>query len=362
MKRSSKIKFLILFCSAAIFIASCSSTKNKVVATGSSTTTSITTTTQSSVICPLTGLPLQPGQSINRPALAVKIDNITAARPQTGLNQADIVFEEPVEGFITRFVAVFNCNEPSEIGPIRSARYEDIGILKQLSAPIFVHAGGITPVVNLILADAPGYNINILANPSIIIHPPGKIAPQSTYMAPSSAWNMDSSDTTPPTPIFVYSTAIPTALNPQPVNGIHIDFSYSSNETWQWNTSDNSWHLYYSGIPATDPAGKPITAQNIVVQNVTVSFGPWIEDAGGGLEVVPNFLSGGPATILRNGQAISGLWARSSLSEVTKFYGSNGQVIPLQPGRTFVEIVPHQAKQNLITSTTGNSGTTTSGG
>ena len=356
MKKIFKFKIVFILCAIGILIASCSSSKKPIVA--SAATTSTTTTTQPPVICPLTGLPVQPGQSINRPALAVKIDNYSAARPQTGLNQADIVFEEPVEGFITRFVAVFNCNNPSIIGPIRSARYEDIGILDQLSDPVFVHAGGITPVVNLIKADAPSYNINILGNPSIIIHPAGKVAPDSTYMAPSSAWNMDSSDVTPPSPIFTYSNSIPAALNPQPATGIHIDFSYSSNETWEWSSTDNSWHLYYSGVPLTDPAGKPITAQNVVVQNVTVTFGPWVEDALGGLEVVPNFLSGGPATILRNGQAITGMWARSSLGQPTKFIGTNGQEIPLQPGRTFVEIVPHQASQKLLTNS--GSGTTTS--
>ena len=77
-----------------------------------------------------------------RPALAVKVDNYPTARPQSGLDQADIVFEEPVEGRITRFVAVFQCQSPSLVGPIRSARAVDAPILDQLSKPIFVHVGG----------------------------------------------------------------------------------------------------------------------------------------------------------------------------------------------------------------------------
>jgi hypothetical protein len=347
MKTSTKFKTVTILFSLVVLLAACSSTHAKSLS--QPITHIATTTTQPPVYCPLTGMPLQPGQSINRPALAVKIDNYPAARPQSALNQADIVFEEPVEGFITRFVAVYNCNSPTFLGPIRSARYEDIGILDQLSSPVFVHAGGIAPIMSLIKSDTSAFNINILANPQIIIHPAGKVPPDSTYMSSLSAWSMDSNDTTPPSPIFIYSSSIPQSFNPSAVTGIHIDYSYTNDETWQWNATDGVWNLYYSGKELTDPSGNPITANNVVVQNVSVTFGPWIEDSLGGKEVVPNFLSGGPATILRNGQAITGLWSRSSLNQPTKFIGSNGQQIPLSPGRTYIEIVPNQVKQNLLT-------------
>jgi len=71
-----------------------------------------------------------------RPALAVKVDNYAQARPQSGLDMADIVFEEPVEGGITRYVAVFQCQGAPEVGPIRSARNIDIGILGQFGRPL----------------------------------------------------------------------------------------------------------------------------------------------------------------------------------------------------------------------------------
>ncbi|HTT86353.1 MAG TPA: DUF3048 domain-containing protein, partial [Acidimicrobiales bacterium] len=79
-------------------------------------------TVPSGPVCPLTGQSAPGGQVPQRPALAIKVDNYPAARPQSGLNDADIVFEEPVEGGITRFVAVFQCQPASLVGPIRSAR------------------------------------------------------------------------------------------------------------------------------------------------------------------------------------------------------------------------------------------------
>ena len=104
--------------------------------------------------CPLTGAPAPGGTVPARPALGVKIGNYTGDRPSAGLNQADVVFEEPVEGSITRLLAVFQCQQAPLVGDLRSAREPDVGILSQLSDPIFVHAGGIDPVLAL-LADAP---------------------------------------------------------------------------------------------------------------------------------------------------------------------------------------------------------------
>ena len=95
--------------------------------------------------CPLTGAPAPGGVVPARPALGVKIGNYPGDRPSAGLNQADIVFEEPVEGAITRLLAVFQCTGASLVGDLRSAREPDIGILSQLSNPLFVHAGGIDP-------------------------------------------------------------------------------------------------------------------------------------------------------------------------------------------------------------------------
>ncbi len=92
-------------------------------------------------VAPLTGLPIDPATAA-RPALVVKIDNFpTIARPQVGINQADIVFEEIVEG-ITRFAAVFQSEDADPVGPIRSARTSDINILAQLGRPLLAWSGG----------------------------------------------------------------------------------------------------------------------------------------------------------------------------------------------------------------------------
>ena len=81
-------------------------------------------------VCPLTGLPPRDGHVPQRAALAVKVENLPEARPQWGLDHADIVFEEPVEGGITRFIAVYQCHVAPRIEPVRSGRLVDIAILE----------------------------------------------------------------------------------------------------------------------------------------------------------------------------------------------------------------------------------------
>ena len=98
-------------------------------------------------VCPLSGVRSQVPQ---RPALAVKVENLPAARPQTGLSWADIVYEEPVEAGITRFIAIYQCRDASRIEPVRSARFTDIDVLKQFGTPLFGYAGGVPQVIRAV--------------------------------------------------------------------------------------------------------------------------------------------------------------------------------------------------------------------
>ena len=104
--------------------------------------------------------------------MAVKIDNYPDGRPQAGLDKADIVFEEPVEGGITRYAAVFQCQNVALIGPVRSARNIDIGILGQLGNPLEAHVGGINPVLANIDA-SPIVNVD-LGDERFAQDPPGR--------------------------------------------------------------------------------------------------------------------------------------------------------------------------------------------
>ncbi|HXQ44604.1 MAG TPA: DUF3048 domain-containing protein [Acidimicrobiales bacterium] len=286
--------------------------------------------------CPLTGQPAPGGQVPQRPALAFKVDNYPTARPQSGLNDADIVFEEVVEGGITRFVAVFQCQEAPLVGPIRSARAVDVPILDQLSKPLFVHAGGINPVIALVNG---GNLINddVFTHASIVQHPSGRYAPYDTYASTSAAWGLNPSDTTPPSPLFTYSSTVPTGT---PVGTVSIAFSGTNDNTWTWSPLNGAWLLSISGAPENVANGTRVGVANIVVETVHVTLGPWLENSEGGLEVQSQLTGSGPLQVFRNSEKITGTWQRSALSNTTSLVAADGSTIALDPGKTWVELVP----------------------
>jgi len=287
--------------------------------------------------CPLSGLPAPKGEVPERPALAIKVDNYPAARPQSGLDKADVVFEEPVEGGITRLVAVFQCQEASLVGPIRSARAVDASILDQLNRPLFVHVGGIPPVLSLI-SEADLLDEDLPATGSIVQNPPGRHPPYDTYVSTAAAWALQPGDTTTPAPIFTYATTHPLGT---PVGSIHIPYSQTSDITWNWDPDTKRWVLSYSGTPATVANDARIAVPNVVVQVVHVSYGPWVEDAQGDLELQARLTGSGSLMVFRNGVEVTGTWQRSSLESPTRLVAPNGSTIDLQPGETWVELVPN---------------------
>ncbi len=273
--------------------------------------------------------------------MAVKIDNYPAGRPQSGLDKADIVFEEPVEGGITRYAAVFQCQNDALIGPARSARNIDIGILGQLGSPLLAHVGGINPVLANIDA-SPIVNVDLGDSNSLMIHPPGKVPPDADYTSTAIVYGTHPTMTTPPQPLFSYSTALPGGGSP--VSTVNIDFSGTSNVTWKWNATTNTFQRYYNGTtPDILADGAQNQTPNVVVQYVQISYGPWLENCEGGLEVqadlYPN--ASGTAEIFRNGMAFPATWHRGALGDPTQFVNVFGVPIPLEPGTTWVELVPN---------------------
>ena len=295
--------------------------------------------TLSGARCPLSGESAPGGQVPKRPALAVEVDNYPTARPQRGIQNADIVFEQPVESFITRWAVVFQCHQSSLVGDIRSARYMDFGILSQLSDPIYAHAGAIIPDENALAASNRLINVDVLSGSysNLINHLPGLYAPYDTFASTSALWGLYPNDKTPPKPLFSYSNAVPNGL---PATQVHDPISSYADIRWQYDAKTKQYLLSYSGTPAMLANGSQISAANVVVQFVHVYSGPYVEDAEGAFGVRAHFLGSGPLLVFRNGIEIKGTWKRSSETSTTQLLSSGGSTIKLQPGLTWVEITP----------------------
>ena len=326
-----------------ILLAACSSGPTQQDASASNgqgtSTTATTATTAAAAVCPLTGAPVPGGGPVpNRSPLAFKVDNYPTARPQSGLNKADIVFEEPVEGGITRYVAIFQCQGATMVGPVRSARNIDIGILGQFGHPLIVHVGGINPVIANI-DNSPLVNFDLGVHTSVITHVPGRVAPYDTYTSTTAVWHAAKTKTTVPQPVFSYSAA---PAQGTPASAISIPFSTYSEVHWHYDSAGHVYLRSFGTTPDVLSTGAQNSAANVVVQFVHVFYGPWLENSTGGLEVQANLYTNasGQALVFRNGVEVKGQWSRSSLGQPTKFTTASGSTIDLQPGVTWVELVP----------------------
>src|SRR5204862_483302 len=148
--------------------------------TEASTTTAGPAPTAPAVpVAPEVGLPDPTGESLTRPALWVKVENTPEARPQTGLDVADVVYEQVTEGGITRFITLFNSQIPDIVGPIRSTRAMDSDVVAPLGGA-FVYSGGIPQSVALI-NQAPVVAIDQTAAGPAMYRDSSRRAPHNLY-------------------------------------------------------------------------------------------------------------------------------------------------------------------------------------
>jgi len=334
---------------SAALVGGCGHTKKVALSTpltSSSTTTTkparTTTTRLAEPVCPLTGAPPPGGGPVpHRAALAVKVENLPAARPQWGLDKADVVFEEPVEGGITRFIAVYQCQDASRIEPVRSARFVDIDILKPLGKVLFAYAGAIQPVVNAVRAPgSPLEDVGVFTVPAAYSRDPARMAPHNLETSTQALYKAAAQlhySATPPPALFSYG---PPVMGGTPAAAVQLHFPLDVT-TWTWHPKSRRWLRSYSDTgPAVQGDNVQISATNVVVLHVVEYPTPYVEDATGAHENQLVLTGSGQAWVFRNGAQFYGKWERQSLSDPTTFVETDGTKITLQPGNTWEELVP----------------------
>lgn len=292
--------------------------------------------------CPLTGLPAPGGSVPHRPALLVKIGNEPdGARPQSGLNEADIVYDTPAEGFIMRYMAVYQCHDATSIGPTRSLRWVDYHLAGQFSSPILAYAGGINPNLDAVTSLSWIHPANLLAGAaSAGTRTTTRVPPDNLYTSTAALYGLFPSLTTPPQPVFTYSSSTPASA--QPATSAHINFSGGTDVIWTWDGVGHDWvHSYTTGSDVDALTGQPVTATNVVVQVVAYTIGPYIESTGGSGDIQSQTIGSGRGWVLRDGKQIAVTWHRSGLMDPTTFTDAKGQAVDLAPGRTWAELVPN---------------------
>jgi Protein of unknown function (DUF3048) N-terminal domain/Protein of unknown function (DUF3048) C-terminal domain len=298
--------------------------------TSTTTTTAAPTTTTELVIprMPLTGVPLAEGETAPaRPALVVKIDNAPAARPQTGFNAADLVYEEIVNDSLTRFAMIFHSQGSDPVGPIRSGRIQDIDLFGSLHRPLFAWSGGNETVTNAIRSSdlvelnqgAPG-----------MFRQRGRRSPHNLYGGTTPFWSLALPDQGPPPQQFAYRNdgEVPLGI---PAAGVDVQLD-NIRAHWTWDPAAGVYRREMNGAVHTDAAtGEQITANNVVV--LEMYYAPGISGSPDAQSV-----GGGKAYVLTGGNIIDGTWSRADRLAPFTLFDVNGTAIELTPGRTFVEL------------------------
>jgi hypothetical protein len=321
-----------------------------VPATTTTTRPTTSTTVKRPAVCPLTGTP-RPGGGPppDRAAIAVKVENLPAARPQWGLDSADLVFEEPVEGGITRFIAVYQCHTAARIEPVRSARFVDADILQPLGKILFAYSGAIQPVVDLIDTSPLLEDVGADKAGRAYSSDPSRYAPHNLETSTSALYSAGRAlgyGNEPPAPIFSFGPLPPGG---RAVHVVRIDFPLDVT-SWTWHPKAGHWYRYYSDTgPAIQGDNVQISAINVVILHVHEYATPYVEDDTGAHENQLILTGSGPAWILRNGVEIQGNWERPALDQPAKFVEPDGTRITLAPGNTWEELVPWS---NSVTAST----------
>ncbi len=291
------------------------------------------------VVWPLTGVATP--EIAARPAIAAKIENTSAARPQSGLEYADVVWETIVEFEVSRLLAVFHSQLPDEIGPVRSVRPMDIPIINPLHG-LFVYSGGQPGILALVYGST-AQPLSHDAGVDGLYRVSRRSAPHNVYGSLASFLQQaDANHSAPPAQQFAFALrpALASAVRAgTPATVLSFTLSGASHPSWTWDAASGRWLRSEGSSPAMDAAGAQLAAVNVV--SITAAHPPSGFGAQNNASVPTYELVGeGDAVVATGGMTIAGRWRKASQEEPMLLFGADGQPLTLAAGNTWVELVP----------------------
>ncbi|MFV0259009.1 MAG: DUF3048 domain-containing protein [Acidimicrobiales bacterium] len=312
-----------------------STTPVAITTTAPPSTTSSVPFPDGTVPAPFTGLPLESALTARR-AVIVKVDNHRDARPQTGLDRADIVFDYRAEG-VTRFAAVFHSDLPDAVGPVRSSRTGDFDILSGFDHPVYGSSGGNDGVIHG-LRRLPIFAMTNWDRTEYYRDPARRsphnlmVDPGVLYTAAEGRYGADLTDLPGPRPWFDYARPGEPGSVGQPVDGaVTVDFRGSPVVTWEWDPRRAAWARSQDGQPHLTTDGAAIVAANVVI--MITSYGTSSADV---TSPEVRSLGRGELFVLTGGQVVEGTWTREAATEPPTLLDEAGGPIVLTAGRTWV--------------------------
>jgi Protein of unknown function (DUF3048) N-terminal domain/Protein of unknown function (DUF3048) C-terminal domain len=274
-----------------------------------------TTTTAPPGLAPLTG----------GPVLAVKIDNTSRARPRIGLNSADVVYVEPVEGGLTRLLAVFSSELPSQVGPVRSARESDIDLVANYGRVAFAYSGGSAYTVRAL---AKGKQINLSFDAALrgYHRDRSRPAPYNVIGDTQELLARAGGSAKPKDAGFRFG---PASAGGTTATSVTARWS-AARVTLTWNAKQKQYLVTTDGRPDLGADGVQHGASTVVVQEVRTHLSA-NRDVNGSPTPLVDLTGKGKVTVLRGGTSWSGAWSRKSATSPTSFT-ARGKPIAFAPG------------------------------
>ena len=284
----------------------------------------------------LTGMP-----GTNGPVLVVKIDDTTQAHPQIGLEDADVVYIEQVEGGLTRLAAVFSSVIPQRVGPVRSARISDIDIVAQYGHIAFAYSGAQKKLLPVIAAA----NLQDLGaqheGSSIYTTDPNRIPPYAMVLRADLLIQK----------VAEKKFSIDVAKN---VGSIFGDLQEGGAPTtkvvmhWpaatysaQWSEAEQRWLLEHNNNPNMAESGVHLGPTTLIIQMVSITPSEY-KDKLGGVTPLSQTVGSGKAYVLRNGELFATTWNRPFADSGTTFTLNNGEQMNFAPGQIWIALTDRE--------------------
>jgi Protein of unknown function (DUF3048) N-terminal domain/Protein of unknown function (DUF3048) C-terminal domain len=303
--------------------------------------TSTYTTPAPEVIAPLRGTSVD-ASTLSHPSLAAKIDDHPGARPQVGLERTDIVFEELVEGGLTRYVAVWDSDIPEEIGPVRSIRPMDPDIISAFGG-IVAYSGGQQRFVAL-MQHTPVFNAihGQKATADTFYRTKSKAAPHNVIVRASMLVGQHL-DLAPPIQQFAFSLDLASstaAKEGAPTAAINFVFSQATKPSWTYDPSITGYLRAQLGVADLDSNGAQLHATNVIALRVGIDTSLGVPKT--------KIIGSGEAWVSTGGGTIHGTWTKGAPTQPIRLTDDNGVVIRLAPGNSWIELVPLAGSVTIV--------------
>lgn len=288
--------------------------------------------------------------------VAVMIDNHPDARSwQIGISKARIVYEAPVEGSFTRYLALFNSSDaPEKVGPVRSARPYFIDIASEYRA-FYLHSGGSPEALDTIKNNSTlVYDTNEFWNGQYFWRADNIDAPHNLFTSGENwqkliitenprvntwrGWSFEtvrSVDSYIKVPTILASSTVPV---PQ---GVSISYNKNYEVVWQYDATSSLFKRIVNDMPDKDADGQEVTAKTIIIQKTNIKT----IDSEGRKKITT--LGEGDASIFSLGKKLDGRWKKINGGR-TLFYTNSGEEIIFSAGQIWVEVVPTDLIPKLI--------------